>query len=159
MDLLLTILPFEKDWFLGHGVTNVEYVGSPLAREVQLLKPNMIFAINGLDPNKPIVSLLPGSRQKEIARILPVMIEAANLMNRENTRKYNSRSPAASTSARKQIQAILERSAIPNRPDRFYNSPEGETYNLLNASDAAAVTSGTATTGSGNHRDADGNSL
>jgi Lipid A disaccharide synthetase len=34
VDLLITILPFEKDWYAGHGVTHVEYVGSPLAREV-----------------------------------------------------------------------------------------------------------------------------
>src|SRR4051794_23805540 len=32
VDLLLAILPFEKDWYAGHGIHNVEYVGSPLAR-------------------------------------------------------------------------------------------------------------------------------
>ncbi|MDQ3221379.1 MAG: lipid-A-disaccharide synthase, partial [Acidobacteriota bacterium] len=34
VDLLLTILPFEKDWYAERGVINIEYVGSPLAREV-----------------------------------------------------------------------------------------------------------------------------
>ena len=34
VDLVISILPFEKDWYANHGVDHVEYVGSPLAREV-----------------------------------------------------------------------------------------------------------------------------
>src|SRR5438874_4642981 len=35
VDLLITILPFERDWYAKHGISTVEYVGSPLAREVR----------------------------------------------------------------------------------------------------------------------------
>ena len=34
VDLMLTILPFEKDWYQSHGIKHVEYVGNPLANEV-----------------------------------------------------------------------------------------------------------------------------
>ena len=35
VDLLLAVLPFEKDWYARHGIENVEYVGNPLANEVK----------------------------------------------------------------------------------------------------------------------------
>jgi lipid-A-disaccharide synthase len=79
VDLLLTILPFEKDWFAEHGVNHVEYVGSPLAREVHANTSKEEFcARNELNIGKPIIALLPGSRQKEISRILPTMIFITN---------------------------------------------------------------------------------
>ncbi len=145
VDLLLTILPFEKEWFLTHGVTHVEYVGSPLAREVVASRSKQDFCDqHAFDPLMPIVSLLPGSRQKEIARILPVMIDAANLMHRENA-DIQFAVAAASPPAREQISTILDHSALPNSTKQGFRILEGETYDLLNASDAAAVTSGTAT--------------
>src|SRR5438093_7035278 len=35
VDLLLSILPFEKDWYAARGITNVQYVGHPLTGEVR----------------------------------------------------------------------------------------------------------------------------
>src|SRR5688572_25403223 len=72
VDLLISILPFEKSWYVERGIDHVEYVGSPLAREVQSTTSKAEFCREqGLDPDKPIVALLPGSRHKEIIRILP----------------------------------------------------------------------------------------
>ena len=55
IDLMLTILPFEKEWYQRHGVDHVEYVGSPLAREVRAGTEKAEFcSAHGLDPEKPI---------------------------------------------------------------------------------------------------------
>ncbi len=146
VDLLLTILPFEKDWFREHGVSNVEYVGSPLAREVfPTLSKREFCELNRLDPLKPLVALLPGSRQKEIARILPEMIGAAVVL-RQNDPDIQFAIAAASGSCRMQISSILEDSSA-RESNALNRIPivENETYNLLHAANAAAVTSGTAT--------------
>src|SRR5215203_5004815 len=78
VDLLLTILPFEQAWYAARGVTHVEFVGHPLAGAVTArLTREEFCARHHLDPSKPIVALLPGSRRKEFERITPVMLDAA----------------------------------------------------------------------------------
>ncbi len=44
VDLLITILPFEKDWYAKRGVYNVEYVGSPLAKKFTPICQRTSFA-------------------------------------------------------------------------------------------------------------------
>ena len=78
VDLLLTILPFERDWYSARGVTHVEFVGHPLAGAFSARYGREEFCRrNGLDPARPLVALLPGSRRKELERILPPMLDAA----------------------------------------------------------------------------------
>ena len=145
VDLMLTILPFENDWYSKHGVDHVEYVGSPLAREVHASRSKDDFCrSHDLDPGRPIISLLPGSRHKEIVRILPVMAETVMQLAQK----------------RPELQFIIALASDRSLPDvkRILRSAEkkislpedlfviaGETFDALNASDAAAVTSGTAT--------------
>src|SRR5205814_10078086 len=77
VDLLLSILPFEKDWYAARGITRVEYVGHPLAGAVHPRFDRAQFCRqNDLDPLRPIVCLLSGSRHKEPVRILPAMLGA-----------------------------------------------------------------------------------
>src|SRR5215813_6383295 len=77
VDLLLSILPFEVDWYKGHNVDHVEFVGHPLSGEVKARYGREEFCRrNDLDPSRPIVSFLPGSRHKELQRILPLMLDA-----------------------------------------------------------------------------------
>ena len=77
VDLLLSILPFEVDWYKAHGVDHVEFVGHPLSGEVKARFGREEFCRrNDLDPARPIISFLPGSRQKEVERILPPMLDA-----------------------------------------------------------------------------------
>jgi len=146
VDLLITILPFEKDWYAGEGVTHVEYVGSPLAREVH---PNCskeeFCKRHGIDPDRLIVSLLPGSRHKEIVKILPVLLDtAAILAGRDNSIQFII--PIASDRNEADVRSVLAgfTRAGSVLPDKLIVVKE-ETYDALNASDAAAVTSGTAT--------------
>src|SRR5207253_487676 len=75
--LLLSILPFEKDWYAARGMTHVEYVGHPLTGEVRERYNRAEFCRrHDLDPTKPIIALLPGSRHKELVRILPPLLDA-----------------------------------------------------------------------------------
>jgi lipid-A-disaccharide synthase len=139
VDLLITILPFEKEWYLRNGVSHVEYVGSPLTREVHPGRTKAEFCkLHRLDPTKPIISLLPGSRHKEIVRVLPVMLEAATAISSE-VAGVQYVLALASGSGDRDVDTVDTDGKLTLR------RVEDETYDALNASDAAAITSGTAT--------------
>jgi lipid-A-disaccharide synthase len=146
VDLVLAILPFEKDWYAGQGIHHVEYVGNPLAREVQpALSKEEFCAKHHLDAAKPIVALLAGSRHKEVARILPAMLETASLLARKNP-EIQFVNALASTRSIDEVEAAInetKRGKI-GAPENLV-TVHGETREALNAADAAAVTSGTAT--------------
>ena len=77
VDRLLSILPFEIEYFSDKGV-NAVYVGNPSQEEVERrLKsagtPGEFMSQYGLDPQKPILALVPGSRRGEIRNNLPIM--------------------------------------------------------------------------------------
>ena len=80
IDLMLSIFPFEKDWYAERvpGFP-VEFVGHPLVDRFPLSKPGEKSV--PLDPDlfteQPTVLLLPGSRRREVDKHLPVMLEAA----------------------------------------------------------------------------------
>lgn len=143
VDLLITILPFEKPWYAERGIDRVEYVGSPLAKQVHPERSKGEFCErHAIDPDKIIVSLLPGSRHKEISRIFPLMLDAAALLA-ERTSGIQFVVPATSAATARQVLAIMsERSGLISAK---FVVTENETYDALHASDAAAVTSGTAT--------------
>jgi lipid-A-disaccharide synthase len=136
VDLLLSILPFEVDWYKAHAVEHVEFVGHPLAGEVKARFGREEFCRrNDLDPARPIVSFLPGSRIKELQRILPPMIAAIEQLR----------------SIRPEVQSIVvvapSRTVAEIREINTANVKliEEQTREALAASAAAAVASGTAT--------------
>ncbi len=142
VDLVLTILPFEKTWYQENGVSHIEYVGNPLVKEVssKLSKDEFCFKYN-LDPTQPIVALLAGSRHKEIVRILPVMLETAIFMAQK---KPEIQFVIALAKSRKVSEIENSKTKLSGLPKNLL-VVQDETYEVLNASDAAAVTSGTAT--------------
>jgi lipid-A-disaccharide synthase len=74
---LLCIFPFEESYFRRAGV-EVEYVGHPLLDRVRAsLDRERFLARYRLKPDRPTVCLLPGSRNQEISRHLPPLLEAA----------------------------------------------------------------------------------
>jgi lipid-A-disaccharide synthase len=77
IDMMAVIFPFETAYYDAENVP-VRYVGHPSVDKVhaQHSKDEDLTRF-GLDKNKPIVGLLPGSRANEIKRMLPVMLSAA----------------------------------------------------------------------------------
>lgn len=136
VDLLLSILPFEVEWYKQHAVEHVEFVGHPLAGEVKARFGREEFCRrNDLDPARPVVSFLPGSRIKELQRILPPMIEAIEQLKtlRPEVQSVVVVAPSRSVKEIREITSI------------DIKLIEHQTREALAASDAAAVASGTAT--------------
>lgn len=142
VDLLLSILPFEKDWYAARGITDVEYIGHPLAGTVVAGCDREEFCRRqGLDPHRPIISLLPGSRHKELQRILPPMLDAAAKISEQREDVQFVVVVAPNRDPREAHQIISAR----NSQLTNLHVSRHETREALAASDAAAVTSGTAT--------------
>jgi lipid-A-disaccharide synthase len=146
VDLLLSILPFEVDWYAEQGIGHVEFVGHPLA-ELAVVKydRDAFCRQNKLNPQQPIISLLAGSRRKEVERILPPMLEAAALISvrRPDVQFVVVVAPSRSS---EELRAIIrsQRSLPEPLPDRIHIVSD-QSREALAASDAAAIASGTAT--------------
>jgi lipid-A-disaccharide synthase len=144
VDLLLTILPFEREWYREHGFDRVEFVGNPTIREVHPESSRDEFcAKHAIDAARPLVALLPGSRHKEISRILPVMLRTASRLS-ETRPELQFVIALASARNADEVDEAFHRSGVA-RGSIDFATVHGETYDALHASDAAAVTSGTAT--------------
>jgi len=77
---LLVILPFEENFHKNEGV-NAQYVGHPLISQLPKdFSKEEFLSINGLDPNKKIVGIFPGSRKMELNYLLPVFLESVKLI-------------------------------------------------------------------------------
>ena len=138
VDLLLSILPFESEWYKTRGVDHVEFVGHPLAGEVVTRIGREEFCSqHDLDPKKPIISFLPGSRRKELERILPPMADAIRKLKQTHSeiQYVVAVAPSRTIDETKQILSSLNSIKI----------VQGQTREALAASDAAAIASGTAT--------------
>ncbi len=135
VDKMLVILPFEKDFYKKFNY-NVEFPGHPLIDviedEKKKIEANSNFLIINDLPKKPIVAILPGSRKIEISKMLKIMTTVA-----ESFTDY---------------QFIIAgiSSYSPDFYNKFIKKPNvkivyDQTYSLLKSSEAAIVTSGTAT--------------
>ncbi|HEX8091599.1 MAG TPA: lipid-A-disaccharide synthase [Blastocatellia bacterium] len=168
VDRMLVILPFEEEFYKSAGV-EVEYVGHPLAEAVRPSATRDEFiSRHELDPSRPIIALLPGSRRKEVHYHLPVMLDAAKRLGVAETlpahQALNPESeisspqfqiaianrrdpqfvvPLATTIARGQVEAIIEEANV--KRDIEIAIVERDTYNTLEYAEFAVVASGTAT--------------
>lgn len=138
-DRMLVIFPFEQELYEQAGVP-VEFVGHPL---VDLVAPTSVrepfLASLGLSPSAPTVALLPGSRPGEVSRILTDLVEAVVRIQREvpAIQCVIARAPQLSDDL---FEAVHRAQA--SAPFRLV---EGNTDNILAASDVALMASGTAT--------------
>jgi len=129
VDKMLVILPFEKS-FYKKWQYEVEYVGHPLIEVIEkekLEEPAQLF------PGKPIVALLPGSRQQEIIKKLPIMLQVSKYF--PDYHFIVAKAPG--------LDPVFYDSLL--QPYSNVSSVSGQTYALLKQSKAAMVTSGTAT--------------
>jgi lipid-A-disaccharide synthase len=137
IDKMLTILPFETEFYAGFNYP-VEYVGNPLLDAIEEFKANdhqteADFRKSNNLTDKPIIGLLAGSRKQELDLMLPVMIEVSRQF--PEYQFVISGAPGLDRSYYTKVAG-----ADCNLPIIF-----GQTYNLLKFSRAALVTSGTAT--------------
>jgi len=84
-DIVLSVFPFEEKFFKEHGV-KVDFVGNPLAERIAgySFMPEAEFRAKwGLDPDKKILAVLPGSRIHEVELLLKPALEAAEILEKE----------------------------------------------------------------------------
>jgi len=136
---LLVVFPFEVDLYAGRGL-QVEYVGHPLVDAAKATMSREAIALKlGLDPSKPTLGILPGSRPSEIRRNLPAALGAARLLRRFAP-ALQLVIPMASTVRAASLSAITGR--FPDLPLVATREPF---YDVLSLCRAAIVASGTAT--------------
>ena len=133
---MLCIFPFEEKYYRDRGVA-AEFVGHPQVDDVQATRSREEFAARyDMDPTKPIVALLPGSRRNELKYNLPTMLEASRLIAAKQPAQF----------ALALAPALRPAELVPfAQADMPVHLVEDETYNALAAADAAIVSSGTAT--------------
>ena len=135
---MLVVFPFEYYIYKKAGV-DVEYVGHPLADTAQCsLTQAQARALLGLNGRDKVIALLPGSRSGEVKRLLPSMVEAANIISR-SVRGAVFLLPAARSVDETLLTGPLKGAQADIRVVR------GKMYAALRASDASVVDSGTAT--------------
>lgn len=139
VDMMAVILPFEEAFYRDANVP-VRFVGNPLADEV---KPNKDKARcmreYGLDGERTVIGLLPGSRRSEIKRILPLQLAAADLLQRDKP-ELQFVIPIARSLSSELFQAELNK--YRHLQVRLVDDLS---YNVMQCCDAIIAASGTAT--------------
>ena len=139
-DRVLVIFPFEAPFYQAEGVP-VTFVGHPLLELTPPAEAREPFLRgHGLDPVRPVVALLPGSRRNELRAILPDLVRTAGVIAR--------RLPAAQfliARAPHLDDALL--APLADWPDGVSRPVvvEGQTDAVLASADVAVLASGTVT--------------
>ena len=137
VDRMLCILPFEEAFYRDAGV-KARYVGSPVLEQLPApASPEAFRDQLGLDPKRPTLALLPGSRESELQRLLPSMVETARGLAADEP-SLQVVVPVAPTLRGEDIRAGFAGSGI--EPVLI----EGHAPEAVGASDVAVVASGTA---------------
>ena len=155
VDEMFSILPFEVPFYAGHDYP-IHYVGNPSVDSVAAFKAQYtetreeFCARHGLDPERPIVALLAGSRKQEIRDNLPIMLATTKqytrsaLLGRDKAHLYQDFQWVIA-SAPGIDKAMYGEIFAKSEATRGVTVVYGETYALLTHAHAAMVTSGTAT--------------
>jgi lipid-A-disaccharide synthase len=138
VDRMAVILPFEADLYKEAGV-DATFVGHPLLDVVRTKYPRK-EALRRFDLREGVttVGILPGSRQSEVTRLLPVMLGAA-LIIEEKIKHVQFVLPLADTLDRAFVSQIIAKYPVAVR------LISNEVYDVIGCTDIAMVASGTAT--------------
>lgn len=136
VDAMKVVFPFEVEIYRSAGV-DVEFVGHPLVDTLADNGPrDEVLRRLGLDPSGRVLGLFPGSRAQEIERILPAVGEASLALHR-------ALGVQVALGLAPNLEESFVRSHLPTGlPVRIV---QGDTHALMQWSDVAVVTSGTAT--------------
>ena len=145
---MAVLLPFEEKIYKDAGL-KCDFVGHPILEEIQgvLAKGNKaeFKTALGLDPDKPLLSLLPGSRPHELKKLLPLMIEVVRQFRNDpeilkGNKEYQFCMPLAPNTDEQKYHIFIE-----TLKKEGVAIKKGESVKVLAASDMAVVASGTAT--------------
>jgi lipid-A-disaccharide synthase len=136
VDEMDVVFPFEVDLYRNAGI-RVDFVGHPLLERLHRRNDReRFFHDHRLDPDKPLMALLPGSRKQEVRHILPTMLKSARMLRE----KLNVQAAIGASRGfgREFLGEFL-------RDGEDVTLIENDTYGLMEHAGAAVVTSGTAT--------------
>ena len=151
VDLMAVVFPFEvklyekaggKVIFVGHPMLDS---GHPMVEALESRQTRAAFCEGaGLDPDRPIIGMLPGSRIMEVERMLPAMAGTLEKV-REDLPETQGVIGLAPTVPRAGLARILEGEARPKDASCRVPVVENSTYEVMRHADVLLVTSGTAT--------------
>ena len=137
-DKIACIFPFECDFYKSYGA-DIEFIGHPL---VDTVKPSLsrkeAEELAGKRTGHPLILLMPGSREMEIQRLLPVMLGAAKILKQKRP-ELDFAIPRAATIAKDILEDSIRQAGLNIR------LIEGHNYDVMSVADLAIVTSGTVT--------------
>jgi lipid-A-disaccharide synthase len=137
IDKMIVLFPFELEFYKKHGF-NADLVGHPLLDIVKPAKDKAALLKSlGLSTEKTTISLLPGSRKQEVRRILPIMLKAAEIINKNTPAQFIIAKPHQLD---QDIYAkIIRKTVLPVK------IVTGDTYSVIAAANFCLICSGTAT--------------
>ncbi|WP_323752709.1 lipid-A-disaccharide synthase [Marinobacter sp.] len=140
IDLMLTLLPFEARFYEEHNVP-VAFVGHPLADRVPM-EPDTLAAREslGLDADKPVLAVLPGSRGGEVERLGTLFLEASRWLQGRRP-DIQLVIPCVNRDRERQIQNLVESLEV----KLSVTLVRGRSREVMAASDVVMLASGTAT--------------
>ncbi len=133
LDLMLCIFPFEREIFESAGLTTV-FTGHPLVDELEDKREDVAR-------EHDLIGLFPGSREREVARLFPVMVETAGRLHLHNP-DWKFEAAAASDVLADQMRTIILEAKL---PVSFIDVQTGSSYSLMQRATSGVVASGTAT--------------
>ena len=137
VDLLLTLLPNEPKYFTKYNLETV-FVGHPVIESAALKADGSVFRKKfGIDDKKQVITVLPGSRHTEVARLLPDFLAAARLLQEKNPEIVFAL-PTVKTVA-KRVKSMIKDIDLPV----ILLDNEADRYSAFQASAAAIAASGT----------------
>ncbi|WP_338018763.1 lipid-A-disaccharide synthase [Ectothiorhodospira mobilis] len=138
IDAMAVLFPFETEFYQRHGIP-VRYVGNPLVDTVRPgAPPEVIRQDLDLDPEAQVVGLLPGSRRGELRRHLPVMMQTCRWLRQRHPRVQFVLPLAPGVNVERDVTPHLD-------PQLGIRQVTGRTHDVLAASHALIIASGTAT--------------
>ena len=138
VDHMAVLFPFEVDVYENANIP-VTYVGHPLVDDAKsAFNQTQARAHLQLPLNEPLVALLPGSRNGELRRNLPVMLETATVLNQQHA-NINYVLPIAPTLDSAMVKEHLEAATV------NIIAIDAQSYHAMRAADAVLSASGTAT--------------
>lgn len=139
VDLMMVLFRFEADFFRERGVAAV-HVGHPLLDELKVGEGGEEFRRrHGFEPAERLIGFMPGSRQGEVTRLLPVFLEAAEILRERGFRRHMI---IAAPSRAEQIRAMMA-------PSQGALVIVERRYDAMAACDLLVLASGTAALESG----------